>query len=101
MADITNVFVADNGISLCLGFNDDVEIFTGPNNPSVNPGEAAPTGSLWLRTSGNLYMKVGPGDTEWFELDTKTLLTTDLPVLQVRRSTALMLQALSQMSILI
>lgn len=85
MADITKALTADFGLS--LGTSDDVGIFTSPNDPTINPGEVAPTGSLLLRSSGDLYVKVGAGDTEWYRVDTDTLFTSDLPSVQTRRST--------------
>lgn len=85
MADIRDALTADFGLS--IGLNDDVGIFTSANDPRVNPGEAAPTGSLLLRTSGELYVKVDTGDTDWYRVDTDSLYTSNLPALQIRRST--------------
>lgn len=62
MADITNAFEVDEGISL----NGDVLILTGSFDPSVGAGEAAPTGSLFLRSDvGNLFLKFGTGAADW------------------------------------
>ncbi len=85
MADIQNALTADYGLS--LGFNDDVGIFTSPNDPSVGLGEAAPLGSMLLRSTGVVYIKIGGLDTDWAPIDTSALVSTNLAALQVRRST--------------
>lgn len=60
MADILHAFNVEQGISL----SDKVGIFQGDADPIIS-GEAAPTGSLYLRTTGQTYSKVGLLDTEW------------------------------------
>lgn len=60
MADINHAFNVEQGISL----SDKVGIFEGDADPSVT-GEAAPVGSLYLRTDGTIWSKIGPLDTDW------------------------------------
>ena len=60
MANIIEAFQPENGINL----DDLVGIFAGTVDPSV-VGEAAPIGSLLIRTNGQLYQKYGPADTQW------------------------------------
>lgn len=49
-----------------LSLNDNVLVVESPSDPSVSPGYAAPIGSLLLeRTSGDLYNKYGPQNTDW------------------------------------
>lgn len=60
MADIEHAFNVEQGISL----NDEVGIFHGAHDP-IAAGEIAPVGSLYLRTNGQLYSKIGVGDQEW------------------------------------
>jgi phage-related tail fiber protein len=60
VADITRSFAAEGGLSL----DDLLGIFAGDNDPSV-VGEAAPTGSLYIRSNGQLYQKIGLLDTDW------------------------------------
>lgn len=60
MANINDAFQPENGINL----DDLVGIFAGSNNPSV-VGEVAPLGSLLINSSGRLYQKIGPLDTDW------------------------------------
>ena len=60
MADIGLSFSAEGGVSL----DDLVGIFAGVTNPAI-VGEAAPIGSLFVRSSGLLYQKTGALDTDW------------------------------------
>lgn len=60
MADLSKFFLVENGLS----FDDEVSLFSGFSDPSV-VGEAAPIGSLYLRTTGQLWQKFGPADTDW------------------------------------
>lgn len=70
MADITNAFEVDEGISL----SGNVLIITGTTDPTTGAGEAAPVGSLFLLSStAGLYVKNGVGDTEWLKLGEATL----------------------------
>ena len=62
MADISLSFSAEGGISL----DDLVGIFTGTNDPSA-VGETAPIGSLFIQQNGQLYQKIGSGDTNWIK----------------------------------
>ena len=64
MANIDNAFPIPDGLSL----SDNVGIFQGSNDPTVGAGETAPQGSLFLRTTGQLYIKVGPADLNWTEI---------------------------------
>ncbi len=61
MADISKFFLVENGLS----FDDDVTIFSGFADPSSGAGEAAPVGSVYIRTNGQLWQKFGPADTDW------------------------------------
>lgn len=61
MADISRFFLVENGLSL----DDEVVIFSGFSDPSAGSGEAAPTGSLLIRTNGELYQKFAAADTDW------------------------------------
>jgi len=58
MANINDVLRVE-GLSL----DDITGIFGGDNDPRL--GEAAPIGSLFLRSTGDSYIKSGAGDTEW------------------------------------
>lgn len=60
MADIGLSFNAEGGVSL----DDLVGIFAGTINPAII-GEAAPIGSLFIKSSGLLYQKIGALDTDW------------------------------------
>ncbi len=40
-------------------------MLTGSSDPSAGLGVAAPVGSLYLNTTGILYLKIGAGDTAW------------------------------------
>ena len=60
MANFYNAFQPESGINL----DDLVGIFAGTTDPSV-VGEAAPVGSLFIRSTGLLYQKYGEDDTEW------------------------------------
>lgn len=64
MADINSAFTTYNGISL----DDIVGLFQGTDDPTSGAGEAAPVGSLFLRTNGELYQKTGAADTAWTQL---------------------------------
>lgn len=59
--DITKSFRVEDGLSL----NDVVGIFSGDVDPSTGIGQPAPVGSLYLRTTGTIYSKIGSGDTQW------------------------------------
>lgn len=61
MANIDKFFLVENGLS----FDDDVAIFSGFTDPTSGSGEAAPIGSLFIRTNGQLWQKFGAADTEW------------------------------------
>lgn len=61
MADISKFFLVENGLS----FDDDVAIFSGFTDPTAGSGEAAPVGSLFIRTNGQLWQKFGAADTDW------------------------------------
>lgn len=62
MADFDRSFSVGGGLS----FNDVVGILADAGDPSV-VGQAAPVGSLYIRTNadGILYIKTGTGDTDW------------------------------------
>ncbi len=60
MANFKNAFRPEDGIN----FNDLLGIFAGSIDPSA-VGEVAPVGSLFVRSTGQLYQKVGGGDTAW------------------------------------
>lgn len=61
MSDFSKTFSVGEGIS----FGDDVVgIVFGTTNPSI-AGEIAPTGTLFLRTDGTLFQKIGSPDTDW------------------------------------
>lgn len=61
MADLSNFFDIEYGLSI----EDQVTVFGGFQDPSAGAGEAAPVGSLFLRTNGTLYQKFGPLDNNW------------------------------------
>jgi hypothetical protein len=60
VANIALAFQPENGINL----DDLAGIFAGTADPTVL-GEAAPIGSLYLRTNGMLFQKIGSADTAW------------------------------------
>lgn len=60
MANLNLAFQPEGGIN----FDDLVGIFAGTADPSVG-GEAAPIGSLYLRSTGLLYQKTSAPDTGW------------------------------------
>lgn len=60
MADINLAFNVEQGIAL----GDTVGIFYGNTDPSII-GEAAPIGSLYLKTDGTIWSKIGTQDTDW------------------------------------
>jgi len=64
MANINKATRIDGGLSL----EDDLGIFHGANDPSSGLGEVAPIGSLFLRTNGQFWQKIGIGDTAWTQL---------------------------------
>lgn len=49
--------------------NDVVGLLGGADDPS-SAGVDAPEGSLYIRTSGQIWQKSGPGDTDWTEKGT-------------------------------
>jgi len=60
----------DNGFRVeILSLDDKTLLATGLDQPNILPGYEAPQGSLYLRQSsgtfGELYIKKGPGNTEW------------------------------------
>lgn len=60
MADLNLAFQFEDG----LAFSEtDVAIFSESNDPST--GVSAPVGSLFLRSSGDAYLKTGGLDTDW------------------------------------
>lgn len=61
MADISKFFLVENGLS----FDDKVVIFSGFLDPSTGSGEAAPIGSIYIRTNGELWQKFGSNDVDW------------------------------------
>jgi len=54
------------GSSLELG-EGGPKILKGSDNPTESPGVVAPLGSLYLRTTGQMYQKTSTGDTDWTE----------------------------------
>ncbi len=60
MANFIDAFQPEGGINL----DDLVGIFAGSIDPSVI-GEAAPIGSLFIRSNGQLYQKINTGNTDW------------------------------------
>ncbi len=56
-------FEAPDGILL----NDLAGTLSGTFDPSVS-GQAAPTGTLFLRTNGQHFKKIAAGDTDWQEI---------------------------------
>lgn len=65
MADISLAFNVEEGLSL----KDEVIIVSGPHDPS-STGEIAPIGSLFLRTTGALFLKTGAANNQWYGLGT-------------------------------
>ena len=60
MTDLNLAFQFENG----LAFSEtDVAIFSGTDDPTT--GASAPVGSLFLRPSGEAYLKTGALDTDW------------------------------------
>ena len=60
MTDLNLAFQFENG----LAFSEtDVAIFSGTDDPTT--GASAPVGSLFLRPSGEAYLKTGVLDTDW------------------------------------
>lgn len=64
MANISKSTRIDGGISL----EDILGVFQGANDPSSGAGEDAPVGSLFLRTNGQVWQKVGAAATAWTHL---------------------------------
>lgn len=62
MANLLDAFNLENGLAL----NDDVLVISGSINPMVT-GEAAPVGSLYLRTDGSIWSKTGNLNTDWVQ----------------------------------
>lgn len=60
MANFNDAFAPEGGINL----EDLVGIFAGTIDPSA-VGEAAPIGSLYLRSTGSVFVKIGAPDTSW------------------------------------
>ncbi len=60
MANFKNAFRPEDGINL----NDILGIFAGTTDPSV-AGEVAPIGSLYVRSTGQLFQKIDVADTAW------------------------------------
>jgi hypothetical protein len=60
VANFIDAFQPEGGINL----NDLVGIFAGSIDPT-SVGEAAPIGSLFIRSNGQLYQKVNSLDTDW------------------------------------
>jgi phage-related tail fiber protein len=55
----------DNAFNVSdISLNDELLIFGGSQSPII-ANEAAPTGSLFLRTTGELFTKTGPNDNNW------------------------------------
>jgi len=53
-------------VELQLGLDPNlVEILAGSVDPTAGGGVVADIGSLYLRTNGTLYVKVGAGNTQW------------------------------------
>lgn len=61
MANFTNAFQPEDGINL----DDLVGIFSGTADPTAGAGEAAPIGSLYLRSNGQLWQKTGSANVDW------------------------------------
>lgn len=60
MLDLKSLFLVENGLS----FDDDVVILSGSIDPSLI-GQAAPVGSLYIRTNGQLWQKFETNDVDW------------------------------------
>jgi hypothetical protein len=65
VANFTDAFYPENGINL----DDLVGIFAGSADPTAGLGEAAPVGSLYLRSNGELWSKTGALDLNWTKFD--------------------------------
>lgn len=60
MANLDDAFVTE-----FLSINDEVVILTGATAPDLGLGVEAQIGSLFLLQNGDVYTKIGPGNTEW------------------------------------
>lgn len=67
MANIDDAFRVEK-----LSLEDQTLIATGANDPTTGAGYNAPVGSLFLRTNGSVYKKIGPNDVDWVELGTQS-----------------------------
>ena len=55
----------DNAFNISdISINDQFLIFGGDQDPKIT-AEVAPVGSLFLRSTGNLFIKTGPNDIDW------------------------------------
>lgn len=52
-----------------LSLDDQVLIVSHPDDPTVGVGYEAPTGSVLIRTTGEIYRKVDIADTDWISVD--------------------------------
>jgi phage-related tail fiber protein len=60
--------IIDNSFTVSdLSINDQLLIFGGDQDPSVTQ-EEAPKGSLFLRTTGHIFLKTGPNNADWTTL---------------------------------
>lgn len=60
MSHINNAFEVDS-----LLINEKIELLAGDVDPSLSAGTTATVGSLYLRSDGKIYNKVGLNDNEW------------------------------------
>lgn len=60
MANLNTAFVVENGI---IFDETQTGIFSGHNDP--RDGEDAPVGSIFIQSTGALYIKTGTGNTQW------------------------------------
>lgn len=63
MGDINKAFEVPEGLSL----DDLTAIFTGTLAPDSN-SEVAPIGSIYLRSNGEVWAKIGSGNSDWIQL---------------------------------
>ncbi len=60
--------IIDNSFSVSdITIDDKLLIFGGDQNPSITQ-EEAPLGSLFLRTTGSIFLKTGPNNSDWTTL---------------------------------
>lgn len=60
--------IIDNSFTVSdLSINDQLLIFGGDQDPSVTQ-EEAPKGSIFLRTTGHIFLKTGPNNADWTTL---------------------------------